>query len=223
MHLEGCSTLLEARSSLLEARSSLLGARSSYLEARSSYLEARSSHLAGCSPHLTGCSPHLEAGSTLRAARPYHGPAMSRPPLALLLLLAACGAPRPAPPPAAGAGPLTLRVEVYTLDGRGAVVVGLHDAASFDGAPLRTATATAAEGRAVVAFDGVAPGAYALRAFQDADGDGALTRDAAGAPAEPFGFSGDPGGTYAGPPTFAAARFVVRADTTAYLRLRDAP
>jgi uncharacterized protein (DUF2141 family) len=56
-------------------------------------------------------------------------------------------------------------------------------------------------------FDGLAPGRYAIAAFQDLNGNGSLDRTKLGLPLEPFGFSNDAGRS--GRPSFASAAFVL--------------
>lgn len=56
-------------------------------------------------------------------------------------------------------------------------------------------------------FDGLAPGRYAIAAFQDLNGNGGLDRTKLGLPLEPFGFSNDAGRS--GRPSFASAAFAL--------------
>lgn len=55
-------------------------------------------------------------------------------------------------------------------------------------------------------FKNVPMGTYAIRVFQDIDGDGKLSSNAFGIPEEPFGFSQNPKIKY-GPPSFEQASF----------------
>ncbi|WP_336488850.1 DUF2141 domain-containing protein [Methylobacterium nigriterrae] len=57
-------------------------------------------------------------------------------------------------------------------------------------------------------FEGVAPGPYAVAAFQDVNGNRRLDRTGLGLPLEPYGFSGEAGRT--GRPDFARAAFALR-------------
>lgn len=57
-------------------------------------------------------------------------------------------------------------------------------------------------------FEDVAPGAYAVAAYQDANGNGRLDRTGLGLPLEPYGFSGE--AVRGRRPDFAHARFVLR-------------
>ena len=53
------------------------------------------------------------------------------------------------------------------------------------------------------------PGAYAISVYHDADSDGRFDQSFIGLPKEGYGFSNNPS-TLVGPPSFRAARFVVR-------------
>ena len=58
----------------------------------------------------------------------------------------------------------------------------------------------------------VKPGADAVAVFHDTNGNGKLDRSFIGLPNEPYGFSNDVGRR--GPPSFEAARIVVREPST---------
>ena len=66
----------------------------------------------------------------------------------------------------------------------------------------------AAEGAVRFVFADVAPGAYAVAAFHDADGDGALNQNIVGMPTEGHGFSNGARG-FMGPPSFEDAAVTV--------------
>ena len=57
-------------------------------------------------------------------------------------------------------------------------------------------------------FENVAPGTYAVKIFQDVDGDGKMGTNALGIPNEPFGFSNNAMGNF-GPPSFKQAAIEV--------------
>lgn len=68
-----------------------------------------------------------------------------------------------------------------------------------------------------VVFRGVAPGGYAVAAFQDVNGNGRLDRTGLGLPLEPYGFSGEtPRGAR---PDFGRAAFAL-SEPGAALRVR---
>lgn len=66
-------------------------------------------------------------------------------------------------------------------------------------------------------FEDVAPGAYAVAAYQDVNGNGRLDRTALGLPLEPYGFSGE--AVRGARPDFAQAHFLLR-EPGARLRVR---
>jgi uncharacterized protein (DUF2141 family) len=68
-------------------------------------------------------------------------------------------------------------------------------------------TAAVSEGRAVCRFSGVRPGSYAVAAFEDRNGNGALDTNLFGMPTEGVAFSRDARGRL-GPPNFEDASFV---------------
>ncbi len=59
-----------------------------------------------------------------------------------------------------------------------------------------------------LSFKNVAPGTYAVKVFQDVDGDGKMGTNALGIPNEPYGFSNNAMGNF-GPPSFKEAAFEV--------------
>ena len=63
----------------------------------------------------------------------------------------------------------------------------------------------------VIRFADLLPGEYAVAAFHDADGDGGLNTNIAGAPTEGYGFSNDARG-FMGPPSFEAAAVSIGPD-----------
>lgn len=115
----------------------------------------------------------------------------------------------PRPPSDAPARPAggTLRVAVEGVTpGDASVAFALFaDAAAFEAAtPSRKARL--GPGETTWTLEGLARGTYAVKAYVDRDGNGALNRGAFGAPSEPYGFSNDARGAF-GPPSFADAAF----------------
>lgn len=95
----------------------------------------------------------------------------------------------------------------------GTVAAALYDdpeAFAASRGPLRAARAAVSGGRAVVAFEALPPGRYALAAFHDVDGDGTLDTWPIGAPREPYGYSNDARGRF-GPAAWRDAVFEHRA------------
>ena len=98
------------------------------------------------------------------------------------------------------------------LDGQGQVRVALEksakdfDSGSFD-TPKYLSRVEDAKGESVtVVFPAVPYGTYAIKAFQDLNGDGKLKTGFMGAPEEPWGFSNDATG-FMGPADFSDAKF----------------
>jgi uncharacterized protein (DUF2141 family) len=102
-----------------------------------------------------------------------------------------------------------LSVEISgARDGGGLVNVTLYDAeADFLRKAFQVRRVPAVAGKAVTLFQDLAPGAYAISAYQDVNGNGKLDMSWLGYPNEPWGFSNDP--RPARRPDFADARFDV--------------
>jgi uncharacterized protein (DUF2141 family) len=124
------------------------------------------------------------------------------------------GRSSPASPAPATSAPtrstLTVRIQGLRND-RGTVLVALYDnersfAKKRD--PLAGAEAPPKNRGAVVVFNDVKPGRYALAFFQDENNNKDLDTSLLGLPSEPFGFSRDAMGKV-GPPSFAAAAIVI--------------
>jgi len=107
----------------------------------------------------------------------------------------------------------TIKVVIEgVLDGQGQVRVALEknakdfDSGSFD-TPKYLSRVEDAKGDSVsVTFPAVPYGTYAIKAFQDLNGDGKLKTGFFGAPEEPWGFSNDATG-FMGPADFSDAKF----------------
>ena len=126
-------------------------------------------------------------------------------------LLALCGA--------AHAETVTLR---FTgAEPEGAVLVALFGSERDFRAdrPLATARARAKGGSASARFQGLAPGTYALKVFQDTDGNGRLSVNALGIPKEPYAFSNNAVGNM-GPASWSRARFEVSGETAQTISIR---
>jgi uncharacterized protein (DUF2141 family) len=98
------------------------------------------------------------------------------------------------------------------LDGQGQVRVALEknakdfDSGSFD-TPKYLSRVEDAKGDSVsVTFPAVPYGTYAIKVFQDLNGDGKLKTGFMGAPEEPWGFSNDATG-FMGPADFSDSKF----------------
>lgn len=108
---------------------------------------------------------------------------------------------------AASASDLTLQLATRGSGGRIAVAV-YRDAESFRRSENPVASRMVARTGAVttVVFEDLPPGRYAVGAYHDTDGNGALTLWPIGLPKEAYGFSRDARGRF-GPPSFDAAAF----------------
>ena len=99
---------------------------------------------------------------------------------------------------------------------QGAVMVALFD--SEEGyrknAPVQATRVGAETVPVKVAFRGLKPGRYAVKAFHDLNDDGALNVNAFDMPTEPFAFSNNAPPRF-GPPAWSAAAFEVGPDGAA--------
>jgi len=107
----------------------------------------------------------------------------------------------------------TIKVVIEdVLDGQGQVRVALEknakdfDSGSFDTPKYLSRIEDAKGGSVSVTFPAVPYGTYAIKAFQDLNGDGKLKTGFMGAPEEPWGFSNDATG-FLGPADFSDAKF----------------
>ena len=113
---------------------------------------------------------------------------------------------------AQGAARLTLTFDIETNAGN--VMIALYDseqAFDRDGAPVQAMSIPAGQ---IARFDGLKPGAYAVKSFQDVNGDGKMNVNPFGIPTEPYAFSNNARG-HMGPPRWADARFQVGASGAA--------
>jgi len=108
-------------------------------------------------------------------------------------------------------GTLKLKIE-GVIPGKGQVRIALeNNARDFESGPFETprylSKIEAAQGSTVTtSFSSVPYGTYAIKVFQDLDGDGKLKTGFMGAPDEPWGFSNDASG-FMGPADFSDAKF----------------
>ena len=112
----------------------------------------------------------------------------------------------------AAAADLEVRIDGLR-SAEGQVRVALHGqvqegAFPSDDSVVAASFRRAAEGAVRVVFADVAPGAYAVAAFHDADGDGALNQNIVGMPIEGHGFTNGARG-FMGPPSFEDAAVTV--------------
>ncbi|MEH6742320.1 DUF2141 domain-containing protein [Hyphomonas sp.] len=113
--------------------------------------------------------------------------------------------------PVAGAADLTLQVQGLDAPS-GTLHVALFDEAGWsDNAAIDSAIVEIDDDAPEIVFEGLAPGPYGVKLFQDLDGDGMLGRGPMGIPREPYGFSNDAPVRF-GPPSFARAGFDLPAE-----------
>ncbi len=125
---------------------------------------------------------------------------------------AAQGAAAPVAAPVSGAATIDLRFTNMRA-ATGAIMYALFDSEESyakDGKPVRAGMIKVANGAAVEAITGLAPGNYAIKAFHDIDGDGKMGANPFGMPTEPFAFSNNAKGNM-GPAGWAEAKFAVAA------------
>lgn len=95
-------------------------------------------------------------------------------------------------PPAATAQSAAVEIRIAGAEPGGPIMLQLCTEAEFLGRCTHEGIARPdGQGRAVVRFSGVAPGRYAVGAFQDVNSNGRLDFDRMGAPTEPWGYSRD--------------------------------
>jgi uncharacterized protein (DUF2141 family) len=88
--------------------------------------------------------------------------------------------------------------------------------------PWRTTKAAIVDGKAVLTFEGLEPGDYAVVVVHDVNDNGVIDHNVLHLPAEPLGFSnGFTLGLFSGKPTFEALRFTVASEgTTVKMQVR---
>jgi uncharacterized protein (DUF2141 family) len=135
----------------------------------------------------------------------------------ILPMVGACaqtGASAPTPQavaPTSSAGTASLVLAFPELKQKtGVLMIAVYDGLDGwkSGKSVRAVVAAAADAEPAAKIDGLAPGTYAVRVFQDLDGDGKLGTNPFGLPNEPYGFSNGAKANM-GPPSFADASFVV--------------
>lgn len=111
-----------------------------------------------------------------------------------------------------------LQVEIEGIEpGGGTVYVTLCQGGLSESACLQGQDAPGSAPVRSFAFADVAPGTYAVAAFQDQNGNGRLDRTGLGLPQEPYGLSGGAGRRAR--PSFAEAAFALR-EPGAAIRVR---
>lgn len=111
----------------------------------------------------------------------------------------------------------TLSLSVDNIETHeGVLQIGLFDAAGYQTGDVIDAETIRVNGdKVVVTFDGIAPGEYAVKLFQDLDEDGELDTNMMGIPKEPYAFSNNARGRF-GPAKWDAAKFSISEAGTAH-------
>lgn len=128
-----------------------------------------------------------------------------------LILAAAVSIAAPAVQAQEAFGDLTVTFPALKAK-QGQVMIAVFDSAQgwASGKPARVAMASAADAAPSANVVSLPPGTYAIRAFQDVDGDGKMGTNPFGMPVEPYGFSNN-AKVNMGPPSFDASAFTVKA------------
>jgi uncharacterized protein (DUF2141 family) len=134
--------------------------------------------------------------------------------IAAALLLAASTA-------AVAQDPGKITFEFETARAEGAVMVALFDSAEAygGGAPVATKQAPVGAHGAVVTFENLPAGDYAMRSFHDVNGDGEMNVNPFGMPTEPYAFSNNAVGNM-GPAGWDRAAFRVEGAVTQAIELK---
>jgi uncharacterized protein (DUF2141 family) len=143
--------------------------------------------------------------------------------LALTLAAAGIGSPSHAADtaraPAANSGAASVTITLTGMEvPKGRIMVALYDSkeAFEGGSPVRVTPVPVADTADVSSvIEGLVPGAYAVKAFHDVDGDGKMAKNPFGIPIEPFAFSNDAKGER-GPASWESAAFAVAGGTNAH-------
>ena len=119
---------------------------------------------------------------------------------------------------------LTVRVENVSPKG-GNLRLALYDRSRYenDAEPVADKVVAAKPGANLVVFEGVEPGDYAIKMFQDANRNEKFDQSWVGLPEERYGFSNNasPDWMHLGPPRFDTARIALKAGANSTtIRLR---
>jgi uncharacterized protein (DUF2141 family) len=139
--------------------------------------------------------------------------------LMLVAMIAALAAPAWANGTTPQPGRVTVTFEPASATG--SMLVSLFDSESAyaGGKPIRQARIDLARGERSAIFTDLVQGKYAVKAFQDIDGDGRMTTNPFGRPVEPFAFSNNAIGNM-GPAGWDRAHFAVQGETTQTIQIR---
>ena len=113
---------------------------------------------------------------------------------------------------AAPAANLVIHIE-NVLPAGGVLRLGLYDETRYpddNSTPIASADIPAVPGETTVTLHGLAPGVYAIQAFQDVNANNKMDTSWVGLPLEPFGFSRD-ATPFLSKPSFGAVAFTLAA------------
>ena len=129
-----------------------------------------------------------------------------------------------APVAALGAPATSLTVKVEGVSDKGGQLrIGIYDKARFlerGSKPVTGRIVAATPGEVVVKFDGLEPGLYGVKLFQDENGNGHIDTVMGMIPSEPFGLSNDAKPSMSGPPWDAAKIALKPGANTTTIHLR---
>jgi uncharacterized protein (DUF2141 family) len=112
--------------------------------------------------------------------------------------------------PARAETPADLTIHVENVSPRGGILrLGVYDESRYpddESKPVAFADVKALPGRTTITLHGIAPGTYAIEAFQDINANGRMDMTLVGLPQEPFGFSRDVH-PHLGKPDFRLVKF----------------
>jgi uncharacterized protein (DUF2141 family) len=146
--------------------------------------------------------------------------------LAVSLMVLAVGLVAPAQAQGQAPAGATLVIHVQNVSPKGGILrLGLYDEARYPddkSAPVAFADVKAEAGRTTVTLNNIAPGTYAIQAYQDTNSNDRMDTSWIGLPLEPYGFSRDARPVMS-KPGFARVKFEVADGTTVQtLRLQNA-
>ena len=102
------------------------------------------------------------------------------------------------------------------VDIEGTLQIGLFDLAGYDSGKAVTGEIVSVDGNSVTAsFGDIPEGEYAIKLYQDVNGDGEMNTNPFGMPTEPFAFSNSAKGRF-GPAKWDAAKFTVSGETATH-------
>ena len=112
--------------------------------------------------------------------------------VAAMVVCASAALAETAHPAGPAGGTADLVIHVGNVSPKGGIMrLGVYDAAGYpdDKNPIASADVPATPGETVITLTGLAPGAYAIEAYQDVNSNDRMDKSWIGLPLEPYGFS----------------------------------